>query len=117
MTAALLSSLDKLPERILKAKERSATATADEWKLSTLTHMAFSQVIQLKDSEKTVSGVIGTAQRIFSRFLVRELIATLCGKTTIPLDMEGKKASYYRYGSDYGAMRCRHCWRLFFKWW
>ena len=50
MTAALLSSLDKLPERVLKAKERSVTATADEWKLSTLTHMAFSQVIQLKDS-------------------------------------------------------------------
>ena len=91
MTAALLSSLDKLPERILKAKERSATAAKEDWKLSTLTHLAFSQVIQLKDSEKTVSGVIGTAQRIFSRFLVRELIATLCGKTTIPLEMEGKK--------------------------
>ena len=91
MTAALLSSLDKLPDRILKAKSRSDYASDDEWKLSTLTHMAFSQVIQLRDSEKTVSGVIGTAQRIFSRFLVRELIATLCGKTTIPLDMEGKK--------------------------
>ncbi|MFK8185206.1 MAG: type IV secretory system conjugative DNA transfer family protein [Phormidesmis sp.] len=91
MTAALLSSLDKLPERILKAKERSAGAKDKEWQLSTLTHMAFSQVIQLRDSEKTVSGVIGTAQRIFSRFLVRELIATLCGKTTIPLEMEGKQ--------------------------
>ena len=91
MTAALLSSLDKLPERILKAKERSDSAGDKDWKLSTLTHMAFSQVIQLRDSEKTVSGVIGTAQRIFSRFLVRELIATLCGKTTIPLEMEGKK--------------------------
>ena len=42
MTAALLSSLDKLPERILKAKERSATAAKGDWKLSTLTHLAFS---------------------------------------------------------------------------
>lgn len=91
MTAALLSTLDKLPDRIMKAKGRSDHASDKEWKLSTLTHMAFSQVIQLRDSEKTVSGVIGTAQRIFSRFLVRELIATLCGETTIPLDMDGKK--------------------------
>ena len=91
MTAALMSSLDKLPERILAAKARSENAAEGEWQLSTLTHMAFSQVIQLKDSEKTVSGVIGTAQRIFSRFLVRELIATLCGETTIPIDMEGRQ--------------------------
>jgi type IV secretory pathway TraG/TraD family ATPase VirD4 len=91
MTAALLASLDKLPERILKAKERCDKEGDHEWKLSTLTYMAFSQVIQLRDSEKTVSGVIGTAQRVFSRFLVRELIATLCGQTTIPIEMEGKQ--------------------------
>ena len=91
MTASLMATLDKLPDRILKAKQRSDTSDTGEWKLSTLTYMAFSQVIQLRDSEKTVSGVIGTAQRVFSRFLVRELISTLCGKTTIPIDMEGKK--------------------------
>lgn len=93
MTAALMATLDKLPDRILKAKERCDGKTNEDnsWQLSTLTYMAFSQVIQLRDSEKTVSGVIGTAQRVFSRFLVRELISTLCGKTTMPIDMEGKQ--------------------------
>ncbi len=91
MTAAILSSLDKLPDRIVQAKEWSEKAGEGDWQISTLTYMAFSQVIQLRESEKTVSGVIGTAQRVFSRFLVRELIATLCGKTTIPIDMEGKQ--------------------------
>ena len=96
MTAALMATLDKLPERILKAKERcdrkaDKKGKEKDWELSTLTYMAFSQVIQLRDSEKTVSGVIGTAQRVFSRFLVRELISTLCGKTTLPIDMEGKQ--------------------------
>jgi type IV secretory pathway TraG/TraD family ATPase VirD4 len=91
LTAALLSTLDKLPDRILKAKERSSGQEERDWKLSTLTYMAFTQVIQLRDSEKTVSGVIGTAQRVFSRFLVRELISSLCGETTIPIDLEGKQ--------------------------
>lgn len=91
MTAAILSSLDKLPDRIIRAKEWSDQAGEGEWQISALTYLAFSQVIQLRESEKTVSGVIGTAQRVFSRFLVRELIATLCGKTTIPIDMEGKQ--------------------------
>ena len=91
MTASVLATLDKLPNRIVKARERCKTVGDDEWQLSTLTYMAFSQVIQLIDSEKTLSGVIGTAQRVFSRFLVRELISTLCGETTIPIEMEGKK--------------------------
>ena len=92
MTASVLATLDKLPNRIVAAEKRCKTIEAgDDWQLSTLTYMAFSQVIQLIDSEKTLSGVIGTAQRVFSRFLVRELISTLCGETTIPIDMEGKK--------------------------
>ena len=91
MSASVLASLQKLPDRVLQMKKRCETAAKNDWQMSTLTYMAFSQVIQLRESEKTIAGVIGTAQRVFSRFLVRELISTLCGETTIPLDMEGKK--------------------------
>ena len=92
MTASVLATLDKLPSRIVQTRQRcEKSKSSEDWQMSILTYMAFSQVIQLIDSEKTLSGVIGTAQRVFSRFLVRELITTLCGKTTIPIDMEGKR--------------------------
>jgi type IV secretory pathway TraG/TraD family ATPase VirD4 len=48
-------------------------------------------LLQLQGSEKTVAGVIGTASKIFSRFLSPELVSAFCGKTTLPLDLDGKK--------------------------
>ena len=53
--------------------------------------MAFSQLLQLGGSEKTVAGVVGTASKVFSRFLSPELVSAFCGKTTLPIDLEGKQ--------------------------
>ena len=91
MTAAALLSMTELPKRIMASKELGDKGCLpNSWKMSNWVYLAFSQLLQLKDSEKTVAGVVGTAIKVFSRFLSPELVSAFCGKTTLPLDLEGK---------------------------
>ncbi|MFE4105943.1 type IV secretory system conjugative DNA transfer family protein [Almyronema epifaneia] len=89
MMASAILSLTDLPSRIRHAKERG-DAGAD-WQMSNWVYLAFSQLLQLAGSEKTVAGVIGMASKVFSRFLSQELVSAFCGQTTLPLDLEGKQ--------------------------
>lgn len=89
LTASTILSLSKLPERIQAAWERSEAGTG--YHMSQWVYLAFSQLLQLAGSEKTVSGVVGTASKVFSRFLSPELVGAFCGATTLPLDLEGKR--------------------------
>ena len=92
MTASAVLSLPNLPDRILVAKELGDNGQLrDRWRMSHWVYLAFSQLLQLKDSEKTIAGVIGTASKVFSRFMAPELIAAFCGKTTLPIKLDGKK--------------------------
>ncbi|HEY9645405.1 MAG TPA: type IV secretion system DNA-binding domain-containing protein [Chroococcidiopsis sp.] len=88
MMASTLLSLADLPKRLEAAYKRSESGNG--WKMSNWVYLAFSQLLQLQGSEKTVAGVIGTASKIFSRFLSPELVSAFCGQTTLPLDLEGK---------------------------
>lgn len=89
LTASTILSLSKLPERIQAAWERSESGQGHP--ISQWVYLAFSQLLQLAGSEKTVSGVVGTASKVFSRFLSPELVGAFCGPTTLPLDLEGKR--------------------------
>ena len=92
MTASAILSLSRLPDRILASKEMGEKGQLrDRWRMSHWVYLAFSQLLQLKDSEKTIAGVIGTASKVFSRFMAPELIAAFCGKTTLPIQLEGKQ--------------------------
>ena len=92
MTASAVLSLADLPNRILEAKQLGdEDQLRDGWKMSHWVYLAFSQLLQLKDSEKTVAGVIGTASKVFSRFMAPELISAFCGETTLPIEIEGKQ--------------------------
>ncbi|MGL5193403.1 MAG: type IV secretory system conjugative DNA transfer family protein [Chroococcales cyanobacterium] len=82
MTAQALLSLSNLPARL---------ELASQSKLKVWTSRPLSQVISVKDSEKTVAGIVGTAQRMFQRFLKRDFIGAFCGETSLPLDLEGKQ--------------------------
>ncbi|WP_293351579.1 MULTISPECIES: type IV secretion system DNA-binding domain-containing protein [unclassified Microcoleus] len=64
---------------------------ASKTKLKVWTTRPLSQLISVKDSEKTVSGIVGTAQRMFMRFLKKDFIGAFCGETSLPLDLEGKQ--------------------------
>lgn len=51
---------------------------------------AFGQIFSVKDSEKTVSSIIGTASLNFGKVVMPKILAACIGKTTLPLDIEGK---------------------------
>lgn len=82
MMAQAILSLDQLPQRL----EAASKGTLKVW-----TSRPLSQLISVKDSEKTVAGIVGTAQRIFQRFLKKDYVGAFCGKTTLPLDLDGKQ--------------------------
>jgi type IV secretory pathway TraG/TraD family ATPase VirD4 len=52
---------------------------------------AFGQLFSVKDSEKTVSSILGTAAINFGKLMMPKMLASTVGKTTLPLDIEGKK--------------------------
>ncbi|MCA1992530.1 MAG: type IV secretion system DNA-binding domain-containing protein [Coleofasciculus sp. S288] len=83
MMAQAVLSLDSLPQRLEAA---SKNGTLKVW-----TSRPLSQLISVKDSEKTVAGILGTAQRIFQRFLKKDFVGAFCGQTTLPLDLDGKQ--------------------------
>jgi type IV secretory pathway TraG/TraD family ATPase VirD4 len=79
ITCAKALSSDNLPGRVQNAD------------LPTWVESSFGQLISMADSEKTVASVISTASILFSRFMSPSTLSVFCGKTTIPLDMEGKQ--------------------------
>jgi type IV secretory pathway TraG/TraD family ATPase VirD4 len=85
MTASAILSLPNLPQRL-------EVAAAE--KLNVWTSRPLMQMIAVKDSEKTVAGIIGTAQRVFQRFQKKDFIGAFCGKSTLPLDVDGKVAYF-----------------------
>lgn len=89
LMASAILNLDELPKRLQAAHKRGRTESG--WEMNNWTYMAFSQLLQLGGSEKTVAGVVGTASKVFSRFLSPELVSAFCGKTTLPIDLEGKQ--------------------------
>ncbi|WP_204141030.1 type IV secretory system conjugative DNA transfer family protein [Halomicronema sp. CCY15110] len=92
MTGSAILGLDSLPDRIIEAKRLGDLGRLpDQWQISHWVYYAFSQLMQLKDSEKTVAGVLGTAGKVFSRFMAPELISTFCGKTTLPIELKGRQ--------------------------
>lgn len=82
MMAQAILSLPNLPVRLEAASKN---------KLKVWTSRPLSQLISVKDSEKTAASIIGTAQRMFQRFLKRDFVGAFCGKTTLPLDLDGKQ--------------------------
>jgi len=82
MSQAILS-LTSLPQRLHYA---STNGTLSVWASRPL-----SQLFGVMDSEKTVAGIVGSAARLFMRFMKKDFIGAFCGKTTLPLDLDGKQ--------------------------
>ena len=83
LMAKKLLNLPSLPTRIRLAAETG--------KIPTWTAESFSQLISSEEAEKQVAGIVATAQRTFDKFISKELIPSFVGKTTIPLDLQGKQ--------------------------
>ena len=80
MTAQAVLGLTNLGNRIAAAE-----------KLNKWIRVSFTQLIGVKDAEKTASGIVGSASETFTRFMKAGVLGAFCGETSIPLDLEGKQ--------------------------
>ena len=80
MTAQAVLGLTNLGNRIAAAE-----------KLNKWIRVSFTQLIGVKDAEKTASGIVGSASETFTRFMKAGVLGAFCGQTSIPLDLEGKQ--------------------------
>ncbi|OKH45300.1 transfer complex protein TrsK [Calothrix sp. HK-06] len=79
MTAAALLSSEKMVERLMAAP------------LNPWVKIAFGQLFSSAGSEKTVSGIAGTASLMFTRFMAKNTLGCFVGKTTLPLSVGRKQ--------------------------
>ncbi|MGG6242448.1 type IV secretory system conjugative DNA transfer family protein [Nodosilinea sp. AN01ver1] len=83
LMANKILNLSNLPGRIRQAGE---SGWIPPWTME-----SFSQLIASEDADKQIAGIVATAQRTFKTFTGKQLVSSFCGKTTIPLDMTGKR--------------------------
>ncbi|MDV3002846.1 MAG: hypothetical protein N5P05_004501 (plasmid) [Chroococcopsis gigantea SAG 12.99] len=81
ITCAKILNVNRLARRILALKEGMNPWIVD----------AFGQFTSSAGSEKTESSIQSTAQLIFNRFQIPEVLSVLCGENTIPTRLSGKK--------------------------
>ncbi|MEM7771146.1 MAG: type IV secretion system DNA-binding domain-containing protein [Cyanobacteria bacterium P01_A01_bin.37] len=52
---------------------------------------AFDQIFSVKDSEKTVSSIVGTATLNFTRLMMPKILSSIVGTSNMPIKVEGKQ--------------------------
>jgi type IV secretory pathway TraG/TraD family ATPase VirD4 len=53
--------------------------------------VSWDQFMSMRESEKTAASVAAIASLMFTNFVSPDILPSLCGKSTIPLDLEGKQ--------------------------
>lgn len=66
-------------------------AAHNEGRLDDFVKPSFQQLLLSADSEKTVAGILATANRAVSPFIKRDLLSSVCGTTSFSLDLQGKQ--------------------------
>lgn len=61
---------------------------------------SFTQLLSIKEAEKTISGVLGNASSIFSNLIQRDLIPCFLGKSSIPLGLGEKMMLGFQLDED-----------------
>jgi type IV secretory pathway TraG/TraD family ATPase VirD4 len=59
--------------------------------ISAWVKVSWDQFMSMRESEKTAASVAAIASLMFTNFVSPDILPSLCGKSTIPLDLEGKK--------------------------
>ncbi|WP_373543523.1 type IV secretion system DNA-binding domain-containing protein [Chamaesiphon sp.] len=95
MTAAAIVALPNLSSRLKFASKR----------LNIWNDKAFSQLIGIgggkKDTNVTEGGIIGNAAKVFQKFIERDFISSLCGKSDFNPDLDGKTLVIVGLNQDY----------------
>ena len=81
MMCQALLSLTNLPKRLF----------AQQNQINPWVYASFGQLISVTSSEKTVASIIATANNHFTSFMKAEVLASFCGRTSLPLDLKGRQ--------------------------
>jgi type IV secretory pathway TraG/TraD family ATPase VirD4 len=66
--------------------DRVKAANVSSW-----VKVSWDQFMSMRESEKTAASVAAIASLMFTNFVSPDILPSLCGKSTIPLDLEGKQ--------------------------
>jgi type IV secretory pathway TraG/TraD family ATPase VirD4 len=98
MTAAAIIALPNLSSRLAYASKR----------LNVWNDKAFSQLVGIgggkKETNVTEGGIIGNAAKIFQKFIERDFVPSLCGKSDFNPDITGKTLVIVGLNQDYRAI-------------
>ncbi|MEO0885520.1 MAG: TraM recognition domain-containing protein [Cyanobacteria bacterium J06648_10] len=83
LMAGKILSLTELPSRLKAAGEAGWIPI---WTMESL-----SQILASEGAEKQIAGIVATAQRTLKSFTGKSLVNSFCGKTSVPLDLTGKR--------------------------
>lgn len=78
-------------QSLLSMNNLAGLLRENQGELNLWVYASFGQLVSVEDSEKTAASIVATAARNFTRFIKKDILAAFCGKTTIPLDFEGKQ--------------------------
>lgn len=86
LMAGKILSLSELPSRLRVAGE---SGWIPVWTMESL-----SQILSSEGAEKQIAGIVATAQRTLKSFTGKSLVNSFCGKTSVPLDITGKRVLF-----------------------
>lgn len=80
-------------------EKRMRLAGKHEW-IDLWTQISAANLISVADAGPTAGGIVSTAQHTFSNFLNRDFLPAVCGKTTIPIEMTGRKLLIFQIDQE-----------------
>ncbi|MGB3788419.1 MAG: TraM recognition domain-containing protein [Phormidesmis sp.] len=86
LMAGKILALSELPSRLRVAGE---SGWIPIWTMESL-----NQILSSEGAEKQIAGIVATAQRTLKSFTGKFLVDSFCGKTSVPLDLTGKRVLF-----------------------
>ncbi|MEM9088685.1 MAG: TraM recognition domain-containing protein [Cyanobacteria bacterium P01_F01_bin.53] len=86
LMAGKILALSELPSRLRVAGD---SGWIPIWTMESL-----NQILSSEGAEKQIAGIVATAQRTLKSFTGKSLVESFCGKTTVPLDITGKRVLF-----------------------
>ncbi len=75
--------------------ERMLQAQKEGW-LDIWTEAPANSLTSVAHAEQTSGGIVSTTNNTFAPMISREFVASICGKTTIPLEIKGKRLLFFQ---------------------
>lgn len=98
----------QLPNLARRLASAQGTHTLDLW-----TQVAATTTISVAEAEKTVAGIVGGAVNAFRGFISRDLLPSIVGTPTIPLQVDGKHIIFFQVDEERAAVTAPLCALMF----